>query len=667
MLERVRQKLRDTALGLDVVMSRLAHAGPRLALWPVMYAVFLGSGVFTIRHLSWVQNLDNNKLPTKDTYQMAVWTGGAFVLLALTYGAAVLVERLRTGRANVHAVFARMNGRLAPVVAIPPAVMLTLTNIERDSPKQTFFLVLCAAVPIAVGAYAWAKPSRLLSADDMPSPNDAPSPARRWQTLLSGAGAWALVLLLAAGYGAFFSYLSITNHHALNTRTTDLGYYDNIFYQSIHGKPLGCSFIKAGYHGSAHFDPLLVVLSPIYLLYPHAELILGLQAVWLGLGAIPSFLIGRHFAGKLAGVALAAMYVVHPALHGSNMYEFHSLTLLTPLLLLLLYLLITGRRRAYYVMLVPTLLCREDVALLLCFVGAFGVLTRKPPQQRMGWVTVFSSLIYFAIVKRFFMTSADIFMSGKDSYSFAYYYEDLIPNKNGAGGMLISLLTNPAFVLKTMLSELKVLYLLTVFLPLMFLPFLAKTGRVMLIYGLLFCLLASRGAVYSPHFQYSATLLPVAFALAPMALKRIEDDGLLGFDLDKRRLSRGLLAGAFAASLLVSWKHGAVLENQSFKGGFFRVARGLTDRDKTVYAWVKKQADSIPVKASVAVTNRLGAHVSNRKDAFFYPEKTNVDYIFIDEAELRPPELEKHQKHLQKGTVVQVARFEKLVLFKRVK
>ena len=39
-----------------------------------------------------------------------------------------------------------------------------------------------------------------------------------------------------------------------------LGYYDNIFFQSIHGKPLGCSMIKSGYHGSAHFDPLLVLL-----------------------------------------------------------------------------------------------------------------------------------------------------------------------------------------------------------------------------------------------------------------------------------------------------------------------------------------------------------------------------------------------------------------------
>src|SRR5690606_34018461 len=103
----------------------------------------------------------------------------------------------------------------------------------------------------------------------------------------------AAAIAIGVAYGAFFSDLSVTNHHAMHTRTTDLGHYDNIFYQSIHGRPLGCTFIKGGNHISGHFDPLLVLLSPIYLIYQSAETILVLQSVWLASGVVPLFLMVR--------------------------------------------------------------------------------------------------------------------------------------------------------------------------------------------------------------------------------------------------------------------------------------------------------------------------------------------------------------------------------------
>src|SRR5439155_12102520 len=124
-----------------------------------------------------------------------------------------------------------------------------------------------------------------------------------------------------------------------------LGFYDNIFYQSIHGHPLGCSFVKTGYHGSSHFDPILVLLSPLYLVWPRAELLLVLQSVWLGSGVVPVYLLARaQRASRAAAIALATMYAVYPALHGANAYEFHSLTLAVPLVLWLLFFLETGSR-----------------------------------------------------------------------------------------------------------------------------------------------------------------------------------------------------------------------------------------------------------------------------------------------------------------------------------
>lgn len=658
MPSRVRTKLSDVAASLDDFVSRLAFAALHWLLWPALQAIGLGSTLWAFRHLGQIAAIDGNKLPLPDNLWIVGTVVGSLLAIALVYFIVNVVVRRRTGEWRVIEVGGLLKRRLFPLIALPVLPALTLAKVEQDSPKQTFFYIALFAAAAGVGVYAWAKP-----AED--EPELGPSAARqRTHRILAGV----TVAAIWATYAIFFSRLSIVNHHAFNTRTIDLGYYDNIFYQSIHGRPLGCSLIKAGYHGSAHFDPILVLLSPLYLFYPRAEMLLVLQAVWLGAGVVPVYLIAQDKLGRRApAVALAAMYALYPALHGANMYEFHSLSLLSSILLWLIYFLEKGSRRAYYLVLIPALLCREDVALILCFISIYAILSRKPGSARLGWTTIAVSLLYFVIVKKFFMTSADIFMSGKDSLSFAYYYEDLIPNKNGVAGIVVSVVTNPLFIIKTMFAEPKIVYLLTLFLPLCFLPFLAKTSRVMLGYGLLFTLLATRTAVFSPAFQYSATLIPFAFALTPIALRQVEDGALPGYlGLDSRRLSRALLGAALVSSLLVSWKFGGYLDNQFFRGGFSRVARGLSPAEKLTYAWLDETVASIPAGKSVGTTNKLGCHVSNRKDVVFYPGHGETDYVLLDETELKGGDLDQHTKAVQQGKLVQVARREKMVLFKSV-
>ena len=673
-LSRVRTKLSGLASSLlsslDATASRLAHVTLGLTVWPVLYAVALGSTAFILRHAGFVPLLDTNKVLTPDSYKMIAWVGVTLAVLAVFYGVAVPVARFRARRRGAPppsgtGVVAGINGRLRPLLALPLLPALTFAGIERDSPKETFFLIALAAAVGGASAYAWLRPEGPFG-PALPGEGDvadAPPPRRRLREGAAKVLAGLAVLALWVGYGGFFSRLSVINHHALNTRTIDLGIYDNIFYQSSHGHPLACSFVKAGYHGSAHFDPILVVLSPLYRLYPRAEFLLVLQAVWLGAGVVPVYLLARgRRVGRLGAVALAAMYALYPALHGANMYEFHSLTLVVPVMLWLLYFLEAGRFKSYWLMLLPVLLVREDVAILMCFVGLYAVLARRPRWTRLGWITILVSVVYFVVVKRFFMTSADVFNSGnKDAYSFAYYYDDLIPNHNGVGGMLISLLTNPIFILKTMLGEAKVLYLLTLFVPVAFLPLVARPGRVLLVWGLFFCLLASRGPVFSVHFQYSALIIPIVFAITPAALARLEDGPLVrAAGLDGARLRRALLFAAFVASLLVSWKFGGVLENTTFRGGFTPPARALGVKEAETYAWIREQVDKLPIGASVGLTQRTGAHAANRRAAYYYPEHLGVEWLFIDEAELKAPDLEK-----AKATFDLVARHDKLAIYHR--
>jgi uncharacterized membrane protein len=646
---------------LTALLTRAAYAARTWLLWPALFAIATGAGLFALAHPALSELLARNKLGEADRFRMLAWVVAALAGVLAVYAAVVLHRRRRDGAWSVPATAAELEGRLFPLLGLPLLPALGLPLLESDHPNVTLLFIAVFAAVFARGVYAWsgAPPAALAPEPSAPRWSLSPRTAR----LVAGAAVGALWI----GYGWFFARLAIINHHALHTRTTDLGYYDNIVYQSIHGRFLGCSLIKQGYHGSAHFDPLLVVLSPLYLLYPRAESLLVLQAVWVGAGVVPVYLIAFEALGRRpAAVLFAAAYALHPALHGATMYEFHSLTLLPPLALFAVYCLGIGATKRYYAALAFLLLCREDAALLAIFIGLYGVVSGRPRLVRLGATTMVVSLFYFFFVKTFFMTSPDLLNSGDDSYSFAYYYSDLIPNLTGTAGLTVSVFTNPVFVLRTLLAEPKIQYLLELFLPLALLPLFARPGRVMLLYGLAFCLLASRPAVYSTHFQYSSAILPVAFAVAPAALRGFEDGRLAPFlGLDGPRLGRALLGFALAASLLLSWKLGGLVDNAAFRGGFYPVARELTAEDEDRYAWLRRQVETIPADASVAVTDRLGCHVSNRRDVFFYSKKKDVDYVLERDDELDADDLAALQGSIHRREIVRLSRYEGMALYRR--
>jgi uncharacterized membrane protein len=217
-----------------------------------------------------------------------------------------------------------------------------------------------------------------------------------------------------------------------------------------------------------------------------------------------------------------------------------------------------------------------------------------------------------------------------------------------------------------MFTQAKVLFLLALFLPLAFLPFAARTGRVMLAWGLLFSLLSTRPAMHSIHAHYACYLLPVAFALAPAGLRRVADSArLAAAGIDGARLSRALLVAAVAAGALASWKLGGLLPNESFHAGYLPVARSLDEAQRARHAWLREEIARIPESARVGVTNRVGPHASNRMVAVLYPERDDVDWLVVDEAELRGAPLAKHRALVDGGAFALLARRDEIAVYRR--
>jgi uncharacterized membrane protein len=499
--------------------------------------------------------------------------------------------------------------RFAFLAVLPLGVALGAPVEHRYAGLVLTFAVIIGVVT-AFSAYHW-----------MSERPRSETPA--WQARLSGAVLGAMV----AAYALGFSHLTIANHRSFNTGRADLGIYVSIFRHSSRGHFLGCSLCGDGVHYTGgHFDPILVLLSPLYLLYPFAETLLVLQSVWLALGAIPVYLLGRlHLGHRGASLALAAAYLLYPALHGVNGFDFHSLALGIPLILWLVYFLEGGRARAYTVVLILLLLVREDMPLALAGVGVYAVFSRLPHGPRFGWVTLIVATVSFLLIKGVVMGRPDPLNTVGGASGYSHYFTGLAPPGTSTRGLIGTLLSDPVFVLSTVLVPVKMTYVAQLLAPLLLIPVLGH-GKVMLSYGAALTMLATRAHVASIHFHYSATLVPFLFVLTISGLARIRELGGATF---ARKGVPALALGIFVTTLLCSWKFGALVPNRSFRGGFRSLERQVLPSNAERAAWLRELSRELPKEARVAANSHLVTHLGSTLYTFMLPRRFDADYVVL--------------------------------------
>ena len=530
-----------------------------LALWPVAYGLAAGAAAFAWTHPGWASALEQNKVPERPALDILAWTAAGLALVVGIHVGAVARVRGRTdvaAGASVADVLALCRKRLRWTLGLPIAAALAWPGMENENAATVIALSALAAFAVASTVYGWSSPKSGAAPETAAAPIDAAQlatptsaasvlPARaRLEPLARAAGPLALAILIG-GFIAIFWRMTLVNYRALHPHTIDLGLYDNIVWHAAHGDGLGSSFLKGGHHNSAHFDPILIALAPLYALRPRSDTLLVLQVVWASSALVPLYLLAREKLGSAVyGLGFAAMYAAHPAVHGAALYEFHSLTLVAPLLVWLVYLLERGSYRAFALVLVASLLCREDVALVVSFIALYAILRGDKERVRAGWLTMLACVAYFFVVKRFFMDSSDLLNSGPGTYGFSYYYADLIPNGNGGKGLAVSLLTNPGFVLRNVLVRPKLEFVAALLVPLALLPLAARPARTMLVYG----------AILLPPRQQAGRLLhrlPVLDHRAPTRLRDRRHRAGAGPALAPRRGARARRDPVAAGALRV--------------------------------------------------------------------------------------------------------------------
>lgn len=493
--------------------------------------------------------------------------------------------------------------------------LLALFFLEPSGHAGVFAPALAVAVAglAAASAYAWdgslarwPRLARLLASPRLPP----------------------LLLLAVFGAGwARLSWLALVRHGSLASRVYDLGIYDNLLWNTIHGRLFATDFVRGGHHFQFHVDPILGLLAPLYALAPGAALILVVQAGWLLAGAAPLYRLAlRRLGEPWLAFPFALAYLLLPSIHGAALFDFHSLALAAPLVIWALDLAERGSARRFALAAALVVACREDMALLVAGLGLY--LALGLGRRRLGAATVVLALAYFAAVK---------LMIQRESLPYARRYAEMIPGAEGGFGEVArTLVTNPGYALLHVATARKLGYLAALLAPVLALPLLAGSAWWTFGYGLAVNLLATNHMNFSPYSHHAVALFPVLFAAAPAGLQRAAElGGRLGGDAS--RVRRALALGVVVAALVMSARFGAFVDVKALRGEPHLAVTELDEAARARLEWVRRAAAQIPGDAAVAASNHIGAHLAARDRIFFFPdpERRSFDFVLLDRRDFR--------------------------------
>lgn len=433
--------------------------------------------------------------------------------------------------------------------------------------------------------------------------------------------AWLPVVVVvcgAAAYAGATGWFSIVQHQRFATGAYDLGIYDNLIFNNMHGHFFHCPILKEGVNylsNHAEFGTLFVV--PLYALKPGPELLLALQAVCIGGAAIPLYLFASTQLSRGASAAIALAYLLFAPIHGASFYDFHWIPVTMPLWFTLFYAV--ARRKSWWIAatVVVLLPIREETGVMLAVLGLFLLLTSY--WARLGITFVIVGGLWFVAMRFVVMPLAG-------SWWFDNMYADLIPpGEHGFGGVVRTLLSNPAYVWKTLSTEAKLTYALQLFAPLAFLPLRRPALTLLALPGAFFTLLTtSYAATLSIRFQYPTHWVPWLFAASVLMLRiRGHEQGVFA--------QRGSLGALLIGVVLHSYVFGALLQHETFISGFNRITFApLNPEEQKRFTTFERMRRQIPAKASVAATDAEAAHIATRLKAFSLRiADGDVDYLLL--------------------------------------
>jgi len=410
-----------------------------------------------------------------------------------------------------------------------------------------------------------------------------------------------VVAASTASWIGIFAWLAAVRHLAGGSHAEDLGFTDQVVWNFLRGQWFTMSLYNGATWNSEldlsqlarpdsllafHVEPMLLVFVPLYAVGGGALLLLVIQAIGVGLGAIPAFALGRHFGGsRWAGVAVALAYLLSPLGQSAVQSDFHTSALAAPLLLLAAERVLVARaNRAGLLFALAALSAREDVGPAVVLLGASLLLLGA--SRRVGLLIAASGVAWTLLA------GAVLYHYSGGVSPFGARYTDTL----GAGlpGAL-SGLTRPIA-----LQSYGTLLLSGAWLGL-----LAPAALLGALPILLANALSSSPWMAQSSAHYGVLLLPFITLCAAAGLRRLP------------ALAIPLVVVASAVGYL--------------SAGYGPLGANYAPAYVTQHARMTLDlAQALPADAGVSASSTLAPHLGHRPRLYLFPSVLDADYVFLD-------------------------------------
>lgn len=406
-------------------------------------------------------------------------------------------------------------------------------------------------------------------------------------------------LLLSTLFIFIFSARSLYRHFSFDTHAFDLGIYTQATYLFSQGLNPFSTLINRNIIGD-HFGVILLLLSPIYKLFPSPVTLLIIQAIFVSLSSIPIYLIAKDkLKSNLLSFLITLSYLTSTGIISAIHFDFHLATISVLPLSLMLYTWYFKKWKLYWISLFFSVLFKEDIPIFILGLGIFQLLKN---QKKLGIFTILFSLISFYLIKFKIMT---FFWAG----AAGAYNSSILPLTSPID-LLLLLFTNPKIFLDMFFnSPTKIETMDKLYRQFAFLPILSPLSWVTVFPYLYFRFSSVHTHYWETIWHHNANLEPflavsAIFALAFFKLPYKPVIILLLFFLFTGHLSPN---GPILTTFQLDWKNA----NQ--------------------FSYLKDSLSLIPPKIPISAQSSILPHLANREKIYLFPEIRDAQFIILDQ------------------------------------
>lgn len=327
--------------------------------------------------------------------------------------------------------------------------------------------------------------------------------------------------VLFVGTTVVFGYYTSIKYRTYNNFTFDFGVFAQM-YERMASSFAPNTTVERSYmmsHFGVHFSPIFYLFLPLYYIFRSPIYLFYVQSASVAAGVFAVYLIcGKlGFSGKLT-LALELMYAFYPCLINGTFYDFHENKFLTTIILFLFYFIISKNKIWEFVFAFLLLMVKEDAAIYLIAIGLFVMIYRKEVWR--GLIMLGMAIVYFIIAQQI------VAASGEEGVMIGRLSDYFVNGERSFGSVAKSVFFDVGFLIKQMFTVEKIPFILWMFAPVAFSPFMTKKiSSLILLFPIIpINLMQSWKYQYDVDYQYTYGVAALIFMCAIFVIAKLKTD-----------------------------------------------------------------------------------------------------------------------------------------------